>query len=296
MKKNTLEEYKKAVKAKYDLIKEADVSGLLNNPSPGNIRELCVLALGEKMTKDDEFIFMRFFSIKDGENVVKQIEKFHIDKLRPVGHYLKGKTKDTKPLIIELIAILVDFSPRPYAKFKTNDVLGENREIEENDVSPNTEYNKEPKNPERGPLVLLVNEKAKANNNISFFTKQKKIIFLSIAGLFFAGYTIKDFVFPEKECMEWKGDHYELVDCKSEQSRLMHIPPIPFDPLEFNRKKLEVCDTTTFFKNNRPVVWYSKKDNVVEFFNMDGNHPERTDCELRKITPYMIDKYVPPCK
>ncbi|UPT69896.1 MAG: hypothetical protein M0D53_12235 [Flavobacterium sp. JAD_PAG50586_2] len=177
MKKNTLDEYKKAVKAKYDLVKDDDVSGLLNNPSSGNIRELCILASVEKMGSDDILIFKRFFDVKDDENIVKEVEKFDLDKLKPIGNYLKNKTKDTKPIIIELIAILVDFTPRPYAKFfKISGEIpgnkGENRELDE--ISPNAGGNNEPKNPERGPLVLLVNEKAKANNNISFFTRQKK--------------------------------------------------------------------------------------------------------------------------
>jgi hypothetical protein len=95
--------------------------------------------------------------------------------------------------------------------------------------------------------------------------------------------------------MLWLGDHYVRVDCLDSTNKLIPLKPIPYDPVEFNRKKLQVCDTTTFFRFGKPVVWYSKKDNVVEFFNMDGVHPV-SDCELKKITQHMIDEYVPPCK
>lgn len=299
MEKNTLEEYKKAVKAKYDLVKDSDISGLLSNPSPGNIRELCILVAGEKISKDDESIIVRFFDVKEGENSLRQIEQFDLDKLKPVRNYLKGKTKDTKQIIVELIAILINYTPRPYSKFhKINGgTLIKEKGNDQFDVSLNTEDIETSKKPEKGPVILMFHDKAKANNSISsFFIKQKKAVFFSIVGLFFAGYFAKGFVFPNKDFMVWKEDHYELFDKKNEKMQTLYLNPVPYDEKEFNRKKLTVCDTTTFFKNSRPIVWYSKKDNEVEFFNMDGCHPERADCELRKITPYMIDKYVPHCK
>lgn len=295
MKKNTLEEYKKAVKTKYDLVKEADVSGLLNNPSSGNIRELCVLASGEKMGSDDELIFRRFFDVKDDENIVKQVEKFDLDKLKPIGNYLKGKTRDTKPIIIELIAILVNFTPRPYNKFSKKNEGALEKEVtavEEQEIIP-IKGKEEFKNPERGPLVLLINEKAKANNNTStFFTKQKKIIFLSIAGLFFTGYTAKDLVFPEKQCMQWQSDHFERVDCQCEVNALFaSAPVIPFDEDVIELNKLKVYDTTPFFKAGKAVIWYCKVDGEPEFFDQPGFHPI-TGNALKAVTPYIINKYV----
>ena len=48
------------------------------------------------------------------------------------------------------------------------------------------------------------------------------------------------------------------------------------------------------FVGDKPKVWYSKKNNVVQFFNMDGVNPEN-DAELRKISEIIIEKYVEPC-
>ena len=47
--------------------------------------------------------------------------------------------------------------------------------------------------------------------------------------------------------------------------------------------------------NLQPIVWYSKKVNIVQFFNMDGENPENGD-ELKQITQHMMDKYVESCE
>lgn len=173
MKKITREEYKKAIKAKYDVVNEDDISGMLAHPTPGNIRDLCALIAGTKTLKDDESLLRRFFDVKENENLIKQIEKSDIDKLRPVGHFLKGKTKDAKPIIIELIALLIDFSPRPYSKFsKIDKGMSGNEEtaaaISEQEICVKEETEKEPKNPVTVPIVVLVNEKAQAQDGFAF--------------------------------------------------------------------------------------------------------------------------------
>lgn len=321
MKKITPEEYKKAIKAKYDVVKENDISGMLAHPTPGNIRNLCALIAGTKTLKDDESLLKRFFNVKENEDLVKQIEKSDIDKLKPVGHFLKGKTKDAKPIIIELIALLIDFAPRPYSKFSKIDkgILDNEEttiEITETEIPANEETEKEPKNTERVPIVILVNEKAQAQDNFTSkdlnglkgsenFTEEKpkmsirKKIAIGVSVLvtvFSVGYTTKHFISREKQCMSWNGDHYEMVDCNNEQVGFANLSKTkPYSDVEFNRKKLKVCDTTTFFTaNNQPIVWYSKQNNLVEFFNMDGEHPV-TSCELKRVTQHMIDKYVKPC-
>ena len=90
-------------------------------------------------------------------------------------------------------------------------------------------------------------------------------------------------------------DHYVRVECKSQKLGFSNYSEavIPYDEIEFQRKKITVCDTTTFIRNGKPIVWYSKKNNVIEFFNMDGVNPEN-DAELRKISDHIIEVYVHP--
>ena len=106
-----------------------------------------------------------------------------------------------------------------------------------------------------------------------------------------SAYFIKDVFFPKKECMQWQTDHYEAVDCNSSNPGTGANDIIPFDEDEFKLKKIEVTKKTPFFKNKKPLVWYCKQDNKVEFFNSEGHHPG-THKQLKPISKYMIDKHV----
>ena len=56
-------------------------------------------------------------------------------------------------------------------------------------------------------------------------------------------------------------------------------------------RKIDVSDTTTFFKHEKAQVWYCKKEKQIEYFNGPGFHPENGKV-LKPITNYMIEKYV----
>lgn len=94
------------------------------------------------------------------------------------------------------------------------------------------------------------------------------------------------FLQGKEDCMVWMEDHYEKTSCtgsEMEQSLNQEI-------LE-NLKKIEVTDTTEFFRNGKVQVWYEKTDGELEFFSYYGIHPENGKT-LKPITPYMIEKYV----
>lgn len=293
MKKNTLDEYKKAVKERYDEVKESDISGLLENPSPANLRELCIIKAEIISNKEDKLIFTRFFDIKDDESIIKQIEKCDTDKLKPAGNFLKNKTKDTKQIIVELIAILIDFKPRPYLKFSkiVEDVIEKKEEkIEEDNAL---------KEPSSIPIVLAINDKTKTNttdtNTIlkSYSIKQKIAFGFGIILLMsFVGYGFKNICFPKKECIQWSDNHYEQVECEGNKLGFAHNNPIfDFDENLLHFKKLDVCDTTKFFIEGQPTVWYIKQNNRCEFFNAPGLHPI-SGKTLKPITEYIINKYI----
>lgn len=44
--------------------------------------------------------------------------------------------------------------------------------------------------------------------------------------LFFMGYTVKGMFFPQKECVMWKEDHCETIDCLDDNQVLGVIIPI----------------------------------------------------------------------
>ena len=89
--------------------------------------------------------------------------------------------------------------------------------------------------------------------------------------------------------MQWTGDYYERVDCIQE---INSLDVKPYDEIQFELKKINVSDTTSFFKVGEPCVWYGKSvDGNYECFNIPGLHPE-TGKTLKPITQYIVDKYL----
>jgi len=92
------------------------------------------------------------------------------------------------------------------------------------------------------------------------------------------------------DCMYWDNNHYTKIDCNEKIDPETTI--IPYNEQLFKYFfKIEATDTTTFFKAGEAVVWYVKVDGEPEFFSTDGKHPINGK-ELKKVTPYIIEKYV----
>ena len=63
MKTNTIEEYIKAVKAKYEEAKTGEHSSFLLNPSPAELKILCLLLFDNGISKQDQEIAAIFFDL-----------------------------------------------------------------------------------------------------------------------------------------------------------------------------------------------------------------------------------------
>jgi len=339
----TFEDYKNAIKAKYEDEKKGKYSNNLNSPTTAKLRKLCVKRFDSNTKKDDLIIFESFFEFpfnKDKKNLYGDNE---LNKLTSVRRFFLGKTENPSEDTVEFSAILVDFQPRPFLEFIRFDNNGE-LEFKENTFK-HSSTEAENKNSDREektyvPLPFITNDTSASNikeqeitNNNEFVSNDAKpdfklnetqfreperpeikkqrlirkikgivfenflkrlgktvavivLIFCSIGGIIY-------FAFFKKHCMQWTGDHYEIVDCSSSvKSGFYEIIPLDESLLDF--KKLKACDTTTCFKKNgEAFVWYGKTINGVDFFNDNGTgrHPENK-AALRPITHYMFNKYL----
>lgn len=92
---------------------------------------------------------------------------------------------------------------------------------------------------------------------------------------------------PPKEeklqCMFWDGKEYIPAHCSDTENGLIALDRKLVD----NFKKITTPDTITSIKN----VWYSKHQNVVEFFTADGKNPENGKA-LQELSKHMFDKYI----
>lgn len=267
---NRLDEYKVAIKAKYEVEKTNVYSSFLLNPSRALLRKLCIERLKENATSTDLKTFNLFFGFEfDNKKKLQDAT----DKFRPIETFLKGDTDLIDIEGINMAAILVDFNPRPFAKFKNLDY-----EIAE----PKTE---ELKLKEEKSALLQ-----KDNSN-----KKLGVLVLLVFCVFLVGYTSKKMFFSD-DCMQWTGTYYEKVNCDVEQNGIGSFTKVtPYNKYVFELKKIDVCDTTTFFIGDKPIVWYCTTNGDKEYFNSHGFHP-LTGKALKPMTKYIYDKYVLPCE
>ena len=277
MKQNDFEAYKKAIKQHYEKEKNGYYSSFLLKPSRANLRNLCVERLKENATTDDLNSFKIYIGFEfkpENKNKLKD----ETDRFRAIENFLKGSSESNDLETINLTAILVDFSPRPFLKF-VRSINGEKDAVIEENTTAGVKDEKE-------EINISTEKKSK---------RKGKLIYglLGFTALFSIGYTAKDLVLPEKECMQWQNNHYELVECDSEINSLYSTSSIiPFDENTFGIQKLPVCDTTTFFKGGKAVIWYCKvTSDSLEYFNRPGFHPI-SEKSLRPVTDYIINKYV----
>ncbi len=278
---NPLEEYKKAVKSKYEKEKLGIYNSYLIQPSRAKLRDLCSLILSESPNKNDTVIFSRFLGFEfsaDNKNKLKA----NTDKFRPIENFLKNESDLLDIDAVDMAALLTDFTPRPYAKFLKNDtsiVLDEIRDysIEEEPILTVKDEIK----PKRTTIIKQLQQK-------SFTIKQLIKLVLITLTLFLTGFGIKSYFYPIRECMQWQTNHYEVVDCNTDNKQ---NNVIPIEKNALNLKKIEVNSKTIFFINKKAVIWYCKNNGKLEYFDSSGFHPENGK-PLKPISIYIINKYV----
>lgn len=300
---NTLNEddYKEAIKSKYEKEKGGIYSNYLNNPSQANLRDLCWKIFKSNEKTDDLSTYNDFFKFKfDSENEDTSIS--YTDKFKKVGRFFKGETKPAKIDTINFAAVLVDFELRPYAKFRKyysedknytkieDDLMSIETVMESGvEISGKTENLDEDKKLE--DLASSFTSTIKNNFFERLLKKTKStiivttIIFCLIGGVIYFGLI-------KKSCMQWSGNHYEEVSCDLKVKEIGTYNFVePLDERVINLRKIQVSDTTTFFKNNEAIIWYAKVGDSIDFFNTHGRHPENKK-PLRPVTQYIVDKYV----
>ena len=98
-----------------EMVESKQLSFRLELPSPAGLRDECVLKCRNRCEPRDERVLRDFFGVPEpGGTWIKQIEGVDIDKMRPVVNYLKGKVVEPGRPVVELVAWLIGFEPRPY--------------------------------------------------------------------------------------------------------------------------------------------------------------------------------------
>ncbi|MDR7371326.1 hypothetical protein [Flavobacterium aquidurense] len=294
----TIEDYKIAIRAKYKIAIEEDVSGILSDPTPAQLRDFYLRLLEKGLSKIDEEIIKMFLMANESSSLKKTIENCNIDRFKPIISFLQGGNTENRQRI-EMAAILVNFPFRPFRKFQEeednfeddNSIKDSNKSesiIIENESGMEENENKNEANFENIQTAKKISVYKFPNR----FNKKLKLTAAGILIVFCLGFGISYYIFPKKQCMQWSNDHFEKVDCDLKAAGFIPLRKVePYDENKFGLKKIKVCDTTTCFINGEAIVWYAKvSSDKVDFFNTHGRHPEN-DKPLRPVTNYIIKKY-----
>ncbi|PBJ14404.1 hypothetical protein [Flavobacterium sp. ACN6] len=306
MEKNTLEkienDYKEAIRNKFRIEKvEGKYSHYLNNPSQALLRDLCWEIFSSNPKTDDLTIYRNFFRTEFTSE--EDTSTKYTDKFRKVGWFYKGEKKPANITTVELAAILVDFQPRPFANYRLKEMkkevvaeypINNFSNVMEEAVSESLPESEIADEDVKTEPELEQESGSKSNNDpIADKPKPYKLRYIAIASVIIGLALIIYLALPNKQCMQWSKDHYELVDCDLKVNSLgLTVPVELLDESLINLKKVEVCDTTPCFdKNGDAIIWYAKTANGVDFFNGHGRHPENNR-SLKPVTKYILEKYL----
>ncbi|WP_312767174.1 hypothetical protein [Epilithonimonas sp.] len=87
--------------------------------------------------------------------------------------------------------------------------------------------------------------------------------------------------------MYWNGERF-VATAEADLGGQFEVFPMNEPQFKYFRKI--TCPDTITIKSLKKV-WYSKKDNLVEFFTADGKNPEN-DKELHPLTAHILNKYI----
>jgi hypothetical protein len=269
--KNTFEDYKKAIKAAYETAKDGDLSSFLFQPTPALLRKYCKVLNNESLSESDEAIMRLYFGVTEKGDLAKAIEHCDIDKFKPIISIFRTDRKFQDEIRMNMAAILVDFHPRPFSKFRNEDRIDSGDEGQ------------------RGNKRFVRGNPGKNKPGLKRWR-------MAAAGIVVvcSGFVLKTVCFPEKPCMIWKEDHYERTTPELASNPMVKYEAIDNDKLQ-SMKKITPCDTTTFFRDGMPVVWYSRQNNAFEYFTYPGLHPV-SGKTLKPITRTIINGHISPCR
>jgi hypothetical protein len=298
MQNNTFEDYKKAVKTKYEEEKDGKHFNYLNTPTRAKLRNLSWEIFEEQHTNQNDLnVFSSLLGLTFDLTKKNKFEE-QIDKFRPIETFFKGETDPTNIDAVNLAAILVDFQPRPFNKFRAKGITEDKIQIKNSNAQQSYTTNDENEDKNDAEFedssVSRTSAHLPTNLNNSFSvkkTKNFKQVLIGIVVIFCLGFVISYYFFQKRQCIQWSNDHYEKVDCTSDKNDIVHFnTKRPLDETLLELKKINIVDTTVFFINDQAIIWYAKSGDTIEYFNGPGFHPI-TKKPLRPITDYILNKY-----
>lgn len=294
-----------------------ELSPLLTQSTPGNIRRECANVYQERYEKKDEPVLRAFFGpAEHGRKFLAVIQKFDVNKFKPLDKYLKGDGKERiSDRNLDLLAWLIDFNHRPYSsdndvqlseeelsvinntgKSQAEPVPGKNA-LQPKEQAPEIPSEKETeegpgKNKEESPVPL--NAILERNTTNDKYKRSVIILILIICtgGLYAIWQETQDKQVimgnANTGCMYWADDHYERGPCNEERKGRL-ILPMNEEKLK-NFKRIAKEDTIT--EKSIGSLYYINIGGNTEYYTTGGSHPVYVTRTLKVLSRYMFDTHL----
>lgn len=272
----------------------------LERASPALLMNYCLTLFYRGELADDLPTLNRIFNpLTKYPDLETGIQEFGADGFRSLRNFMIGRTTRPREPIVKLLAVLIDFQPRPYDRWvrERNGNKGENMDGKADEENTNEE-------PPKDDLAQSgIKDSAQVGDSEhketppseeqtikpSILSKLKKsalygtIAFAGMAG----AYQISDSL--DRECMYWNSDRYEPIACNE---KMDGVEIIPLDKeLVKNFRKIMAPDTLTLKSVGK--VWYAKPTlDSAEFYTAKGVDPMDKGKALKPATEYIIKKYI----
>jgi hypothetical protein len=279
------DEYKLALRNFYIEQKQSNaLSTELEHPNRTKLKQEFLRSYRAKHDKSDTEVIKRFFDPENKyDNQLDSIDKFDLDKLRPLINFLKKGSILQADEPIHALAWLLGF--KPYNEWKNNPLTntepssGEKKDHRDSDNRGHEGDNNEKRAKIRGDGF-----------QIYIFIGFGLLVFFILFSMTWRQsllYKINNPIFLEK-CMYWEGSHYVPVKCEDIS---INKPTIPLNKRILNNmQKVKWPDLLT--KKDLGKVWYAKIDGRPEFFTDSGSHPIDLQKKLKPLTTYMLSHHV----
>jgi hypothetical protein len=258
---------------------DGSLAARLREPTPANVRAECVDVCTARFERGDEETLKNFFGFcATREDYIQKIRKFDIDKFRQLVKLMKNGSIDTDQKNIELLAWLLNLTPRPYNP-------QENYSLPEAEISPAAQV-EENKDVETKGEIIIAEEPPLPEPVSNTRSRRRTILTLSI--MVTISILSVTFLTSRDQCMYWTGDHYQPISCEQKFSDTLVIA---YDAEKIRHFK-KITDWRSINGGSIGKLWYVKIDGKIEFYTADGFHPTEIQYRLRPVTSYIINKYV----
>lgn len=263
--------------------------------SPGSIKDACLEACRERTfdPKDARVLKAFFQTGNDQQTFLIAIGDLPTDKYKPVINFLRGKTKNPEDKVVELVAWLVDFTPRPYNPSIDYSKIPQSRRAIETPIEAlSGELDKIKNGP--GPISPEPIKDRPQPTSLDVEKKKRKrrriIIAITISIAFgMPAYVVwlrkpSPPLIDGQACMFWAGDHYQPIRCNE---RVENVQVIALDTaILYHLQKITRPDTIT--TNAAEHIWYARYRGNYEFYTAPGYHPLDPNLRLRPASAGII--------